>query len=173
MEVAIGERRWHCIAGYGHAPEHIALYDEHGGVLISGDMVLPRISTNVSVFDNEPEADPLQLFLVSLERYLPLAADTLVLPAHGMPFEGLHERIVQLQAHHAQQLALTEAACLERPRSAFELIPVLFRRPLDLHQTTFAMGESVAHLHRLWYAGRLRRTRDADGVWRFGATPAA
>ena len=35
-------------------------------VLISGDMVLPRISTNVSVYDLEPEADPLALFLDSI-----------------------------------------------------------------------------------------------------------
>jgi hypothetical protein len=38
---------------------------------------------------------------------------------------------------------------------------------LGLHQTTFAMGEAVAHLHALWFQGRLRRTLDAEGVYRF------
>ena len=139
-------------------------------MLISGDMVLPRISTNVSVYDVEPESDPLALFLDSLERYLPLPLDTLVLPSHGKPFTGLHERIRQLQSHHDDRLAEVLAACSERPHSAWEMIPVLFHRPLDLHQSTFAMGESVAHLHRLWFQGRLFRERDAQDVWRFSAS---
>ena len=165
--VTIGGRGWRCIAGYGHAPEHIALYSEALGVLISGDMMLPRISTNVSVYDVEPESDPLTQFLDSLRCYLPLPEDTLVLPSHGKPFTGLHERIRQLDEHHADRLAEVMEACGQRPHSAWEIIPVLFHRPLDLHQSTFAMGESVAHLHRLWHQGRLRRERDAEGVWRF------
>jgi glyoxylase-like metal-dependent hydrolase (beta-lactamase superfamily II) len=167
--VTIGGHGWRCIAGYGHAPEHMALYNEALQVLISGDMVLPRISTNVSVYDVEPESDPLALFLDSLERYLPLPEATLVLPSHGKPFTGLHERIRQLQDHHADRLAEVQQACAQQPCSAFDILPVLFSRALDLHQTTFAMGEAVAHLHRLWFAGSLTRTRGSDGIWRFSA----
>jgi glyoxylase-like metal-dependent hydrolase (beta-lactamase superfamily II) len=163
----IGDHEWTCHAGYGHAPEHIALHGQALGVLISGDMVLPRISTNVSVIDIEPEGNPLQLYLASLERLLALPADTLVLPSHGRPFRGLHTRIAQLKAHHDERLADVMAACAQAPHSAAELLPVLFKRPLDLHQTTFAMGESIAHLHALWLAGRLQRQQDEDGVYRF------
>ena len=60
-------------------------------------------------------------------------------------------------------------ACTAKPCHAAELLPMMFRRPLDLHQTTFAMGEAVAHLHRLWLGGLLRRTLDADGIHRFSA----
>jgi glyoxylase-like metal-dependent hydrolase (beta-lactamase superfamily II) len=136
-------------------------------VMISGDMVLPRISTNVSVIDIEPEANPLPLYLASLERLRALPADTLVLPSHGKPFRGLHARIDQLKAHHDERLADVMAACAREPQTAASLLPVLFRRPLDLHQTTFAMGESIAHLHALWLDGRLRREAGADGVYRF------
>jgi len=167
--VIIGNHGWRCISGYGHAPEHIALYNETLQVLISGDMVLPRISTNVSVYDMEPESDPLALFLDSLERYLPLPKATLVLPSHGKPFTGLHERVRQLKEHHDERLSEVLEACRGSPCSAWDMIPVLFHRPLDLHQSTFAMGESVAHLHRLWYAGQLRRERDAGGIYRFRA----
>ncbi|MEY2802365.1 MAG: hypothetical protein RL513_1950 [Pseudomonadota bacterium] len=165
----VGGRTWRCIAGYGHAPEHMALYCEALGVLIAGDMVLPRISTNVSVHAAEPEADPLSAFLASIDRFRALPPDTLVLPSHGKPFTGLHLRIDQLHAHHRDRLAEVMAACTERPGSAADMLPVLFKRVLDLHQTTFAMGEAVAHLHALWYAGKLRRTRDGKGVWRFAA----
>jgi glyoxylase-like metal-dependent hydrolase (beta-lactamase superfamily II) len=195
MNVDIGGRAWRCIAGYGHAPEHMALHCEElewapetpaasaprggapelgaarrSGLLISGDMVLPRISTNVSVYDLEPEADSLTLYLDSLTRYEPLPQDTLVLPSHGKPFTGLHARIRQLRDHHDERLADVMKACGEKPRHAADLLPVLFKRALDLHQTTFAMGEAVAHLHALWHTGKLVRALGGDGVWRFTAS---
>ena len=168
--VTIGGQVWRCIAGYGHAPEHMALYCEAAGILISGDMVLPRISTNVSVYEMEPEADALTLFLDSIDRFAPLPPDTLVLPSHGKPFTGLHTRIQQLHDHHRDRLAEVMEAAREKAVSAYDVLPVLFKRPLDLHQTTFALGEAVAHLHRLWHAGQLQRERDAQGIWRFAPT---
>lgn len=139
-------------------------------MLISGDMVLPRISTNVSVFDLEPEANPLALYLESLGRYEPMAAETLVLPSHGKPFRGLHTRIAQLRAHHDARLDEVRSACAERPMSAADIVPIMFRRrELDLHQMTFALGEALAHLNLLWLAGELTRTEGADGVLRFTA----
>ena len=95
----IGAHDWTCHAGHGHAPEHISLHCRALRVLISGDMVLPRISTNVSVIDLEPEGNPLPLYLASIARMRELPADTLVLPSHGKPFRGLHARIEQLIAH--------------------------------------------------------------------------
>lgn len=166
--LSIGGREWRVITGYGHAPEHASLYCDTLGVLISGDMVLPRISTNVSVFDFEPEANPLPLYLASLKRYDDLPESTLVLPSHGKPFRGLHERIAQQHAHHAERLAELLDACVE-PMSAADVVPVLFKRKLDLHQLTFAMGEALAHLHALYFEGKLERRLDAQGVYRFSA----
>jgi glyoxylase-like metal-dependent hydrolase (beta-lactamase superfamily II) len=159
---------WRCHVGYGHAPEHMALHNAKRGVLISGDMVLPRISTNVSVSDIEPESDPLTLYLDSIERMRTIPADTLVLPSHGRPFRGLHTRIDQLRAHHAERFSEVLDACARRPHTAFELVPVLFKRKLDLHQMTFAMGEAIAHCHALWQRGELER-RAEDGIYRFAA----
>jgi glyoxylase-like metal-dependent hydrolase (beta-lactamase superfamily II) len=167
--IGIGGQHWRCIAGYGHAPEHISLYCDALGVLIGGDMMLPRISTNVSVYEMEPEANALAQFLTSIDRFRELPANTLVLPSHGKPFRGLHPRIRQLHDHHRDRLEEVLAAARERPVSAADVLPVLFKRKLDLHQTTFAMGESVAHLHALWHEGKVRRERDGEGVWRFSA----
>ena len=167
MLLQVDGREWVCHVGYGHAPEHMSLDCAELGVLISGDMVLPRISTNVSVMDLEPEADPLTQYLDSLERMRVIPADTLVLPSHGRPFRGLHTRIDQLKSHHDDRFADVLAACAEAPQSAADLLQVLFKRKLDLHQTTFAMGESIAHLNALWLAGKLARRQDAHGVLRF------
>jgi glyoxylase-like metal-dependent hydrolase (beta-lactamase superfamily II) len=170
-ELAIGGRIWQVLLGYGHAPEHMSLYCPSLGVMIAGDMVLPRISTNVSVRPVEPEGNPLARFLESLERFAELPHDTLVLPSHGLPFRGMHARIEQLSAHHAERLEELLAACAE-PRCARELVPVLFRRPLDDRGWYFAMGECVAHLNYLMHAGRLRRHSDPEGVLRFSANQA-
>jgi glyoxylase-like metal-dependent hydrolase (beta-lactamase superfamily II) len=174
MDLRIGGRRWRCISGYGHAPEHIALYSDDAAlptpVLISGDMLLPRISTNISVYDIEPESNPLALFLSSIDKFKPLAANTLTLPSHGKPFEGLHTRVQQLQDHHRDRLDEVMQACKASPCSGTDILPVMFKRPLDLHQTTFALGEAIAHLHLLWFAGRLQRRLSADGIYRFSCS---
>lgn len=164
-ELAIGGRNWQVIPGYGHSPEHASLYCAKLGVLISGDMLLPRISTNVSVWPSEPEGDPLGRFLASLEGFEALPPETLVLPSHGLPFVGIHARVAQLRAHHAARLAELEAAA-SAPVTAAAVLPLLFRRTLDLQQRFFAMGEAIAHLSHLWRHGRLDRTQ-IDGVWRF------
>jgi len=167
--LTIGKRQWRCISGYGHAPEHIALYCDELHLLIGGDMMLPRISTNVSVYEVEPEANALRQFLDSIDRFQELPQDTLTLPSHGKPFTGLHIRIGQLHYHHRDRLAEVMQACSEKPCCAADILPVMFKRPLDLHQKTFAMGEAVAHLHLLWYERRLQRSLDANGVFRFSA----
>jgi glyoxylase-like metal-dependent hydrolase (beta-lactamase superfamily II) len=167
MTLTMGGRVWRCISGYGHAPEHIALYCDALQVLISGDMVLPRISTNVSVYETEPEGDSLAQFLQSIDKYQNLPHNTLVLPSHGKPFVGLHARIQQLHTHHADRLAEVMQACAGKPCSGADIVPIMFKRALDLHQMTFAMGEAVAHLHLLWHAGKLERTLDTNGVYRF------
>jgi glyoxylase-like metal-dependent hydrolase (beta-lactamase superfamily II) len=166
--VRIDGREWRVITGYGHAPEHSALYCAELGVLISGDMVLPKISTNVSVWATEPNGDPLRLFLDSLDRYAKLPPSTRVLPSHGLPFHGLAARVQQLHQHHEQRLQALLAECT-RPVSAADVLPVLFQRPLDAHQILFAMGEAIAHLNHLMFQGRVARDADSEGVTRFVA----
>ena len=164
--VRIGPNAWQAIIGHGHAPEHLSLYSRDLNAVIAGDMLLSTISTNVSVWSIDPEGDPLRLFLHSLARYRELPADVLVLPSHGKPFRGAHRRVEQLEQHHQARFAELLQS-LDRPKSAADLLGVLFRRPLDAHQTFFAMGEAIAHLHGLWLGGRLKRKLDADGVFRF------
>jgi glyoxylase-like metal-dependent hydrolase (beta-lactamase superfamily II) len=162
----IGAHPWQAIIGHGHAPEHLSLYCEPLNVVIAGDMLLSTISTNVSVWSIDPEGDPLRLFLESLARYRELPDDVLVLPSHGKPFRGAHARVAQLERHHEARLAEL-LQVLDEPKSASDLLPVLFRRPLDAHQTFFAMGEAIAHLHYLYYGGKARRALGADGVMRY------
>ena len=164
-----GGTTWRIIEGHGHSPEHASLYSAERGVLIAGDMLLPKISTNVSVWAVEPDGDPLRRFLDSLAAFEALPVDTLVLPSHGLPFRGIALRVAQLRVHHEARLGeLADAVHVSSlPLSAAELVPVLFRRELDLQQRFFAMGEAIAHLNFLWHARRLNRRVAANGTIRF------
>ena len=155
--ITVGDRRWRVIIGRGHAPEHICLASESGDLLISGDQVLPRISTNISMRPGEESIDPLGLYLASLERLSALPASIRVLPSHGLVFDGLHHRLDALAAHHRVHLQHLLDAC-DKPQTAADVLPVLFKRELDGHSILFAMGESIAHLHHLHRQGKLLRS---------------
>jgi glyoxylase-like metal-dependent hydrolase (beta-lactamase superfamily II) len=167
MTIAIGGQPWRVIVGEGHAPEHACLYCAEAGVLIAGDQVLPRISPNISLHPHEPAGDPLARYLASLIRLRDsVPPETLVLPSHDLPFFGLHMRLEALAAHHRARCAEILAAC-DRPQSAFDLLPLIFRRPLDRHQTAFALGEVLAHLQYVAGERALARLPGGDGIERF------
>jgi glyoxylase-like metal-dependent hydrolase (beta-lactamase superfamily II) len=170
MTLRIGAHDWRVIVGAGHAPEHACLYCPDLSVLISGDQVLPRITTNVSVWPTEPEANPLARYLGSLDLFRPLPKDALVLPSHDRVFRGLHHRLDMLKHHHDERLDMVVASCKAKPLAAAQLIATLFPgRELDTHQMGFAIGETLSHLHYLESLGRLGREVDAGGMIRFTA----
>jgi glyoxylase-like metal-dependent hydrolase (beta-lactamase superfamily II) len=168
-DVIAGGSPWRVICGHGHSPDHASLHSVARGLLVSGDMLLPRISTNVSTAPADPDGDPLARFLNSIAATAMLPPETLVLPSHGLPFRGIALRVAQLQTHHADRLAELQDAvdAAAEPVSAADVLPVLFSRELDLQQRFFAMGEAIAHLNHLWHRARIRRSVAADGAIRF------
>ena len=121
---------------------------------------------DVSVWPAEPDGDPFGDYRASLDADAGLDPATLVLPSHGLPFRGAPARVAELKAHHADRLERLERIC-DGERTAAELMPALFRRDFHDDQLMFAMGDTVAHLNRLWHAGVLRRVVAADGTWRY------
>jgi len=162
--VEIGGRSWRIVVGTGHCPEHACLVDEAGGVMIAGDQVLPRITSNVSLSLSEPHGDPLGDWLESIAMLKSLHADLLVLPSHGEPFTGLHARLDTLRDGHLGRLeALHEH--LSEPRRAVDCFAVLFGRAIDDCLLGLATGEAMAHLRRLEVEGRARRRTDKGVAW--------
>ena len=135
-------------------------------MLVSGDQVLPKITTNVSVWPDQPLGNPLRLYLESLGRFRHMPDDTLVLPSHGLPFRGLQTRLTRLHHHHDERLARSLEALAE-PQTGGEVLPTLFTRDLDVHQFGFAFGETLAHLHYLEWQAKVRRLVGADRLHRF------
>ncbi len=164
-ELQIGKRKFRVLTGDGHAPEQAMLFCAEEILFFSADQVLARITPNVSVWAIEPTGDPLGLYLRSLRdltRQLP--ADALVLPGHELPFYGLHVRTQQLLAHHEIRCAAIAKFCAREPHSVAELVPVLFQRPLDSHQMSFAFSEVFAHVNYMLRESRLAWAASDGGV---------
>ena len=167
--ITIGAHRWRVVVGRGHSPEHACLVCDELGLMISGDQVLPRISSNVSVFPTEPDADPLAEWLASITQLRANLPDSLlVLPAHGEPFLGLHARLDRLAAGHAKGLQRLRRSLAE-PKRVIDLFGALFARAVDARSEVLglATGETVAHLNHLRAQGALAMTVGDDGAWRF------
>jgi glyoxylase-like metal-dependent hydrolase (beta-lactamase superfamily II) len=163
-EIRIGGHLWKIVVGSGHSPEHACLWCPDLNLIITGDQVLPKISSNVSVFPTEPNGDPLTDWLTSLARIKGQVPDeVLVLPAHNDPFFGLHARIDHLISGHERGLArLRQLIC--EPKRAVDVFRALFRRQIDNNLLGLATGESLAHLNCLIARGQAVRTRDQNGV---------
>ncbi|MEM9404139.1 MAG: MBL fold metallo-hydrolase [Pseudomonadota bacterium] len=164
QSLSIGPQNWEVIIGRGHSPEHACLFDADRNILISGDQLLPTISSNVSVYPTEPAADPLKEWLSSLRKLKrSVPGDVLVLPSHGRPFRGAHHRLDALIAEHESSLDALLDRCRE-PQRAVDVFPALFRAPVRDTDLVMATGESLAHLNYLVYQGEIERTRDERGV---------
>jgi len=131
--------------------------------------VLPRISSNVSVYPTEPDANPLKDWLESLQRIKTrIPDDVLALPSHNSPFLGLHARLDQLLDHHQASLAQLREL-LDEPQRVVDVFKVLFKRPISADVMRMATGEAVAHLNFLASRGEALRARDSSGMWRWHA----
>lgn len=169
--IAMGGRDWRVVVGSGHCPEHACLVDEAGGVMIAGDQVLPRITSNVSLNLSEPAADPLGDWLASIDKLRTLSSDLLVLPSHGEPFTGLHARLDALKHGHLDRLDALHAHLAE-PRRAVDCFSILFGRAIDDSILGLATGEAMAHLRWLEVQGRATREL-RDGILWFTAAASA
>ncbi|NNF15994.1 MAG: MBL fold metallo-hydrolase [Gammaproteobacteria bacterium] len=160
----LGPFDWEVVVGRGHSPEHACLYSEEIDTLISGDQILPTISSIVAVWPTEPDANPLLSWLDSC-RFLQhrFADTTLVLPSHGLPFRGIARRMHELIVHHEQKLAALADYCAQ-PQRAVDVFSLLFKAEIDDGNLVMAIGETVAHFNYLCNAGILQRDTDAQGV---------
>lgn len=163
----LGGRDWLVRLGEGHAPEHVSLWCD--GLVLSGDQIIPGISSNIGVYPSEPDADPLAGWLDSCRSCLTFAADQLVLPGHKRPFYGLGTRLEQLIDNHVHALERIERALKVAPKTAAEIFPELFRREIGGREAGLALVEAVAHLNHLHHAGRVSRKLDDQGSWRYRA----
>ncbi|MCY1391294.1 Hydroxyacylglutathione hydrolase [compost metagenome] len=163
----IGDDTWEVVIGAGHSPEHACFYNATRKLLITGDQVLPRITSNISVYSFEPDADPVSQWLgtlATLRERIP--DDVLVLPAHGNPFHGLHARLTQLESSTQRALQRLRQG-LDQARRVVDTFSLLFLQPIpfdDVFELSLATNESRAKLNHLLQRGEIEVHSDRDGI---------
>lgn len=152
----IGDRTWTIRMGDGHAAEHVTLWSEDGYV-ITGDQVLPGISSNLSVHPSEPNADVVSEWIDSCWRFSQLASSNMLcLPAHNIPFYGISTRCQQLIDSHLTVLDRLLQS-LNQPRTAIDCLEIIYRRPLKPYERGLLIAETVGYLNHLYHQGLITR----------------
>ncbi len=156
--IELGGRVWDVMWTPGHASDHICLVA--GDILLAGDHLLPDISPNVSLYP-EQRANPMGDYLASLDRIAALnLTDPLVLPGHGAPYHALAERIDALRTgvQRRADKVLETVAATPAPATALAVMEQVFGgRFLSADNRRLALGETLAHLERLHFAGAMDR----------------
>ncbi len=143
----------------GHSPEHICLYDAERCLLYSGDHVLPRITSHISLHSHEG-GDPLKDYLDSLERLRGLSVKA-ILPAHEHIFHDLEGRISELEIHHLIRCDEVKAAVYEGEKTVFQVASAVSWDSKPWPRMRFwtkrmAAAETLAHLVCLRNRGEVR-----------------
>ncbi|HET7579196.1 MAG TPA: MBL fold metallo-hydrolase [Bacillales bacterium] len=162
-KVVIGRYEYEVIFTPGHSDGLVVFYCKDKNVLLSTDHVLPRITPNIAYWFHGIE-NPLGAYMESLKKVRQLDAD-FVIPCHGDPFYGANERINEILEHHDRRLEKTLDA-VSGKSNIYEVCRKLFRKDLNIHETRFALGETIAHLEYLRHQGEIIREMQ-DGQWRY------
>ncbi|WP_085991196.1 MBL fold metallo-hydrolase [Oceanobacillus senegalensis] len=160
--IQIGKHEYEVIFTPGHSDGLITFYNKDKNMLLSTDHILPKITPNISYwFHGDP--NPLQTYLTSLEKIKKRNID-FVVPSHGKPFHDANKRIEEIRAHHDERLGKT-LELAKKGGTVFEISEGLFNKKLTVHETRFAIGETMAHLEYLRYKNECRRELRKGSYW--------
>ncbi len=169
QQLRLTNSMWTMQCSAGHSPAQVTLYNEQEDLLIAADQILPHISPNISVWPDEPFANPLQYYLESLKDFERFGPETIMLPAHGYPTKNIPQRLLQLTHHHDERLEIIYNACNE-PRTATEISAAMLGTEIGMQHIFFAVGEALAHLNYLHAKGEIVRFEDDTNIWRYRQT---
>jgi glyoxylase-like metal-dependent hydrolase (beta-lactamase superfamily II) len=152
----------------GHAKEHICLHNKNQSLLFSGDHILPKITSHISLHTYQ-EDDPLGDYLNSLEKIKDLPV-VKILPAHENIFENLRLRIKQLKEHHRQRLREIINVIGKDAKTVYEIGSRIHwdSRPwplMSFWKKRMAAAETYAHLIYLKNRGILTETKKKDTLF--------
>lgn len=166
-KIEMGGRTWDIRVDHGHAPDHATFWSCDDCLVLSGDQIIPSISSNIGVYPTEPDSNPLKEWMASCDRLKEFSNDdNLALPGHKLPFVGIPLRLKQLLENHSGALDRLRLD-LKTPKTAGEVMPAIFKRNIEDGEYSLGLVEALAHCNYLWHAGEVTRTLDNDGVYQW------
>jgi glyoxylase-like metal-dependent hydrolase (beta-lactamase superfamily II) len=151
--------RWQVHETPGHAPSHVVLHQPDGGLMLSGDHLLGRVTL---FFDHGHTPDPVGEYLGSLDRVERLDT-TLCLAGHGRPFRAVPGKVGAFRAEVKEHLDRVRGAVVGEPKTAFEVVPDLIgHENLNAASAAWGIQLALAYLDHLALAGELAELEDSD-----------
>lgn len=145
----------------GHTAGHVGYHAADGGVLWSGDALLPRYTPNVGGADVRLDG-ALAAYLESLERIVATAPES-AWPGHRDRIDDPVGRAREIIEHHRERTRRVIRVLRERgPANAWAVSHELFGELEDIH-ILHGPGEASAHLEHLTDRGLVER--DGDGTY--------
>ncbi|MBV8940664.1 MAG: MBL fold metallo-hydrolase, partial [Solirubrobacterales bacterium] len=152
-EIATDLGTWTVYETPAHAPSHVCLFQPERRLLLSGDHLLGRISL---YYDYGWTPDPVGEFGNSLDVVDRLGA-RLCLAGHGRPFVDVRRHLEGNRALVRERLAAVAAALSEKPRTAVEMVPEVYREPLTPVNAAWLLTQTLCYLRHLELAGTVTR----------------
>ena len=167
QEFLAGDDVWQVHFFPGHSLTHLALYRERDGVMIGGDVLLKRISSNpvVEVEPGKERVKSLPLYADSLSRLAQIPVST-VLTGHGDPVTEHVDLISNRLAEQRERQEVVLSFLAEGPLTASGVSKRLFPKS-KADQMLLTISESLGHLDVLEEQNRLF-IEDRNGVFYFG-----
>jgi glyoxylase-like metal-dependent hydrolase (beta-lactamase superfamily II) len=157
----------------GHSPSDTLFWDERRGVVLGGDHLLARVSSNPLLSrplggrsgepgDGRPRA--LVNYLRSLRETREMPVEV-VLAGHGEPITEHAKLIDERFEMHERRAAKIRDLLVERPRSAYEVAQALWGN-VAVTQAFLTLSEVVGHVDLLIERGEAREV-ERGGVVQF------
>ncbi|MEY3037580.1 MAG: hypothetical protein RL143_147 [Pseudomonadota bacterium] len=144
--LTIKNETWDIFVNDGHTVAHVSLFNRNRNILISGDQVLARISSNVSVRFGDANGNPLKTWIDGLLKLKELPPSTLVLPSHEKSMTNLSARIDELVEGYLENAHKITRFC-KTPSTVEELLRALFPRELSPFEHHLAYGETRSYIN--------------------------
>ncbi|MET1178421.1 MBL fold metallo-hydrolase [Peribacillus simplex] len=156
--------RWSAKTYGGHAEGHLCFYQETQKIMLIGDVVLNKITPNISLWPNSDQ-NPLKSYFSTLHQLVDQDV-SIAYPAHGTPIVNLAQRAKEIIEHHHERIA-TILTILESKKDAYKITEKLFQhKKLTDHQWRFAIAETLAHLEYLVAENRIQKISNG-GMFRY------
>jgi glyoxylase-like metal-dependent hydrolase (beta-lactamase superfamily II) len=137
----------------GHATTHIALYREHDGLLIGGDVLLGHISSNPLLeppyFGQTERVKPLLQYNETLRKLANMDISR-ILTGHGEDVTNVKELVEERLKKQENRAHKVLEMLKEKPMTVFEICMKLFPTLYD-KQLALTLSETVGQLDYLEY----------------------
>lgn len=164
--IVLAGELYEIVLGGGHAEGSVGFWNAERQALIGGDLLLQKITPNITYQFEEDEGNPLESYFATLNALQRRMVRT-VLPGHGPVFQPQTDYFESVIAHHKERLDHVLGIVHEAGSAGTTIYDIslrLFSKVFDNDSARFALGETAAHVRYL-ERQKLLRVQESGGKY--------